>query len=156
MDRGFIIKLFPGLEHDEKFKVSSPEDTNYNCIAWAYKLFQDRWMQPPNGAYIPMLDAISWWPDCGCEDMSIRSLVAAFESVGFISCSGFEHEKGYIKVALYWNPLNGRWTHAARESRSGDYWMSKLGVGNDIQHKDPMSIEGDTYGKVFCFMKKEG
>ena len=34
-------------------------------------------------------------------------------------------------------------------------WTSKLGKSNDIAHESPYSIEGDSYGKLACFMRKK-
>lgn len=149
-----IKQIFPLLSNDSKFKISSPPDTNYNCIAWAFQLYKDRWMQPPKGIRVS-LDAVTWWPDGVTEGMHIDCLIQAFEAIGFIQCESAQHEKGFIKVALYYNPQNKNWTHAARESRNGDYWMSKLGTSHDIHHGTPFTLEGDNYGKVYCIMKKE-
>ncbi|MBQ0075482.1 MAG: hypothetical protein KBT34_14980, partial [Prevotella sp.] len=34
-------------------------------------------------------------------------------------------------------------------------WLKrKLGYWHDIQHSSPQSLEGDMYGKVYCYMKK--
>ena len=156
MDKGDIIGLFPKLKDDDVFQSCrmSPEDDNYNCIAWAYQMFTDRWMQPPKGVYIPVLDAVSWWPNGVHEGNTIEYLVEAFTKKGFQICKTWEHEEGFVKVALYYKPKeHNKWTHAARESRSGNYWMSKLGSGNDIHHKNPYTIEGDAYGEVYCIMK---
>lgn len=158
MDKGFIkeliIKKFPGLYNDTKFAITSPIDPNYNCIAWAFQLLKDRWMEPPGG--IPFgLDGITWWPADVEKGMNIRCLIEAFSSVGYVECDSWEHEEGYIKAALYYNPENHKWTHAARESRTGNYWMSKLGPSHDIQHGSPYTIENNDYGKVYCIMKKE-
>lgn len=155
MDKGNIIRIFPNLKDDKFFKISSPEDPNYNCIAWAFHLFQNRWMEPPAGTYIPELDAVTWWPEGATEGTDISCLVEAFQKNSFQLCDSWEHESGYIKVALYHNPTNNCWTHASRESRSGKYWLSKLGQSNDIHHGTPFSIEGAFYGKVYCFLKRE-
>lgn len=153
MDKCDIIRFFPKLKDDIQFTISSPEDPNYNCIAWAFHQYNDRWMQPPSGMYIPALDAVTWWPDGATPSMDISSLVEAFLCNSFVRCDTWEHENGFVKVALYYNPTNHQWTHASRESRTGKYWLSKLGPRNDIHHGTPFSIEGDYYGKVFCFLK---
>lgn len=155
MDKGDIIAYFPNLKNDKYFKISSPEDPNYNCIAWAFQMINDRWMQPPSGSYIPQLDAITWWPDGVTEGMDISCLIEAFLNNSYVPCSSWEHEDGFIKVALYYNPNDNHWTHAARESRTGEYWMSKLGPMNDIFHGTPLVIEGEQYGKVYCYLKRE-
>lgn len=153
MDKSNIINAFPKLKDDKQFKISSPQDSNYNCIAWAFRQYNNRWMQPPSGQYIPQLDAVTWWPDDVTPSMDISSLLEAFLCNSFIPCDTWEHEEGYIKVALYYNPADNHWTHASRESRTGKYWLSKLGQGNDIHHSTPFSIEGNCYGKVYCYLK---
>lgn len=155
MDKGDLIRGFPGLKDDDVFQTSpmSPEDSNYNCIAWAYRMLKNKWMQPPNGSYLPGLDAVSWWPDGVSEGQEKECLKEAFLKAGFKECSSWEHEDGYIKVVLY--QKDGIWTHAARECRTKRSWMSKLGQQNDICHKSPYTIEGDIYGKVYCIMKIE-
>ena len=40
-----IKNWFPKLKDDVDFKVTSPQNQNYNCIAWAYH-HNDRWMWP--------------------------------------------------------------------------------------------------------------
>ena len=62
-------------------------------------------------------------------------------------------EDKYQKVALYVKKDSKTWTHAARELRNG-FWTSKLGQGYDIQHGTPFTIEGDSYGEVYCIMKR--
>ena len=153
MDKGDIIKIFPNLKDDTAFLQDkmSPEDPNYNCIAYAYQMDSKRWMQPPCGN--PILDAVTWWPPHVQEGMGIDCLVEAFAKKGYEICDSWEHEDGYIKVALYYNPNNNHWTHAARESRVGRFWMSKLGPSHDIHHISPYTIEGKAYGEVYCIMK---
>lgn len=146
-----IISYFPGLAKDPLFKITSPIDPNYNCIAWAY-MYNNRWMQPPNGT--PYLDGVTWWPDGIEEGMDIQCLVDAFSAIGYIRCNTHIHESGYIKIALYYNPNNNEWTHAARQRKEVDIWMSKLGQSYDIHHGTPYTIEGNNYGSVFCIMKK--
>lgn len=160
MDKGNIIGIFQGLEEDEVFLSSSmsPEDSNYNCIAWAYQLMADRWMWPPvdeEGNDFQPLDGYPWWPEGAKIGLDIECLVDVFEKRGFTICENWEHEERYVKVALYYDPNTGRMTHAARECRTKRAWMSKLGQGNDIYHKNPYTIEGNVYGKVYCIMKKE-
>lgn len=153
MDKRGIIQLFPLLEKDEVFASSSmsPATPDYNCIAWAYKMFDDRWMQPPSGNPLS-LDAICWWPDdISADPASPEGLKEVFEKAGFVECQSWEHEKGFVKVALY--QKDDKWTHAARECRTKQSWMSKLGRVNDIYHKNPFTIEGSAYGHVYCFMK---
>lgn len=156
MDKSTIIKWFPLLASDPKFEVSSPVDNSYNCLAWAYQMFKDRWMWPPideNGNPIPVVDGSPWWPSGVKTGLDIQYLVDAFLQKGFVETNTWEHEDGFVKVALYYDPATNHMTHAARESRNADYWMSKLGKSWDIHHGTPYTIEGKDYGKVYCIMK---
>ena len=158
MDKGDIIKMFPALASDSKFAISSPINKSYNCLAWAYQMLKDRWMWPPIDEYgnsIQFLDGAPWWPSGVSIGLDIQCLVDAFSAKGFVRTDTWTHEDGFIKVALYYNPQNGHMTHAARESRTERFWMSKLGEECDIHHGTPFTIEGNIYGKVYCFMKKK-
>lgn len=147
----FLIKAFPLLASDSSFKITSPATPDYNCIAWAYQ--QDgQWMQPPNGT--PYLDGVTFWPEGATESMEISSLVEAFQTKGYEKCDSVVHEDGYMKIALYWNPNNGEWTHAARQHRDGT-WTSRMGSSNDIQHGSPKVLESKPYGRVYCIMKRK-
>lgn len=143
--------VFPSLREDINFKITSPINNNYNCIAWACN-YNDRWMQPPNGAY-PFLDGVFYWPKEAKQGQEIDCLIDAFRKKDYELCDNWEHEDMYQKIALYVKKGTRIWTHAARELRNG-FWTSKLGQGNDIQHSTPFSIEGEMYGEVIYFMKR--
>jgi hypothetical protein len=144
-----IISLFPNLATDKDFKVTSKYDVQYNCIAWAFQYYQDRWMQFDTR---PRLDGVwYWWPPGVTVSPHINAYIEAFESIGFKKCNNGNLENGFVKIVLYVDH-NNDCTHAARQRRSG-LWTSKLGRGNDIQHGNPYVIEGNFYGKVHTFMK---
>lgn len=148
-----IIKLFPGLATDADFDLTSPQTTDYNCIAWASN-YKDRWMQPPNG--MPLFDGVTYWPDNATPGTEKECLVEAFAVIGYKECSAWEHEEGYQKVALY--EKSGNWSHAARELMIEPHigkWTSKLGRSYDIRHGTPFAIEGEIYGHVYCIMKRQ-
>jgi hypothetical protein len=147
-----IIKnLFPGLASDQYFAVTSKKDPLYNCIAWAYRLYKDRWMQFDT---TPRFDGVwYWWPKGVEVSPSINAYIEAFKSIGFCDCNkNSDFEPGFVKIALYIK--DGNCTHASRQKRNG-VWMSKLGQFHDIEHGTPYTIEGDNYGLVFCIMKME-
>lgn len=145
-----IISLFPKLKSDTDFKITSPATPNYNCLAWACN-YSNRWMQPP-AITLPPLDSVVYWPPGAKQGVGIDCLIDAFKVEGFIVCNNWQHEESFQKIALY--VKNGtEWSHAAREKRSGK-WTSKLGSGNDIEHSNPYTIEGDFYGTVYCIMKR--
>lgn len=145
-----LKQFFPGLNADKDFKLTSPATSNYNCIAWAYQK-DDQWMQPPGGE--PLFDGVTFWPDGASKTTAVSSLIEAFQTKGYEICDSEDYEPGFMKVAIYWNPDTKTWTHAARQHRDGT-WTSKLGRANDIQHGTPHSIEGDSYGVVYCIMKR--
>lgn len=151
-----IIQAFPGLAADKDFAITSPDDPDYNCIAWACN-YNNRWMQPPISGS-PDLDAIVYWPPEAAKGFDVSCLIEAFQTLGYVICDTWQHENGFQKVALYKNPITNEWTHAARElmnSPNCGKWTSKLGCWNDIRHSTPFSIEGQKYGVVHCFMKRE-
>ena len=144
-----ILQIFPLLRDDKKFKITSPVDPGYNCISWAMR-YNDRWTAVPSG--VPYLDGVMWWPPNAKEGDNISCLVDAFCQEGFEVCSSELFEEEWLKVALYYNPVNKNWTHAARQLRSG-VWASKLGQSYDIEHGSPYTIESTVYGKVYCVMR---
>lgn len=144
-----FINKFPGLATDNKFEITSPADPNYNCISWAM-MIPDRWTQPKTGNL--NIDGVTWWPPEATNGWDISCLVEAFQTKGFEICDSEAFEEEYVKVALYFNPDNNHWTHAARMLRSG-VWASKMGPSHDIEHASPHSIEGKDYGEVYCIMR---
>ena len=146
-----VINCFPGLRYDTAFKITSPEDPNYNCIAWAYQI-KERWMWPPKGQPAWVLDAVTFWPDDNAST-DVECFVEAFRLKGYEKCDSPDFETGFRKIALYIKPGTTECTHAARQLSNGA-WTSKLGQSFDIQHGTPQSIEGRWYGNVYCYMKK--
>lgn len=147
-----IIASFPSLSSDAHFKITSPETSDYNCIAWAYDCSETKWMEPP----LYMIDGV-WWPDGVPVNYNIESYIKAFELKGYTVCSDYKHEVGFRKIALYVDNQN-HCIHAARELVSKDHcgeWTSKLGRLNDIIHGSPYVLEGNLYGKVYCIMKQK-
>lgn len=157
--RNTIIKLFPGLKHDSDFYVTSEQTFDYNCIAWALGISNYRFwpvVRDENGKIVPVenydeREDLLYWPDGVARDESLSAFVSLFEHYGFEQCENPELEPNYTKIALY--QQCGQCTHAARQLPNG-LWTSKLGPLNDIQHGSPQSLEGDFYGKVYCYMKK--
>lgn len=147
-----ILAAFPGLRDDPDFKITSPIDPNYNCIAWAYH-YDNRWMWP-GGVEEKTMDGFHFWPD-GIEDTTeVDAFIQAFIRDGYSLCNQADFEDGFRKVALYVKEGTTECTHASRQLSNGK-WTSKLGGDHDIQHGTPYSIEGSVYGKVYCILKRE-
>ncbi|MBM4024775.1 MAG: hypothetical protein FJ280_05120 [Planctomycetes bacterium] len=84
---------------------------------------------------------------------ALAGLINALAAVGFEICGmNSLPEKGFEKVVLYQNN-NSEYTHAARLRPDG-WWESKIGEYDDILHNTPTILEGRTYGKVACYMKR--
>lgn len=146
-----ILKLFPLLEKDSQFKITSPITRNYNCLAWANG-WKDKWMWPNVDNHI--LEDDEYWPEGIPNDRKPETYILAFEALGYSVCESYALETGYEKIAIYKNCIENLATHAARQLPTG-LWTSKLGYWQDIQHGTPQSLESDFYGKVFCYMKRK-
>lgn len=148
----FLLSLFPGLEKDSNFKITSKKDPVYNCIAWAYGITK-RWMWPNTG-YTRFLDGVDYWPTDKIMDENVLNFINIFKDKGYEKCKSDCFEDGYRKIALYVKENTNDCTHASKQLSNG-FWSSKIGKFHDIQHGTPYSIEGKKYGVVYCIMKKK-
>ncbi len=149
-ERDFCINIFPDLEDDGSFIVSSDHNWFYNCIAFAIG-YNDIWISIGR-EHIPWF----WWPDSAPYDLNPDSLIKVFEYFGFQLCTNDLIESDYDKVALY--VKDGKWTHAARVIDNGVY-HSKLGECYDINHRSGDVLNrankpNDSYGAPFVFMRR--
>src|SRR5262245_26433492 len=113
-----LESLFPRLRR-AAYRVTSPPDKDYNCIAWAAG-DTTRWWWPDDD---PDNDAIHWPTDVQRAE-SLMAFVAAFASLGYVACDSEALESGFEKVALFADAA-GIPTHAARQLPNG-LWTSKL------------------------------
>jgi hypothetical protein len=127
-------------------RITSLEDKNYNCIAWAAEE-DDRWWWPTADYY---------WPVGVDREETVDAFVKAFEAIGYERCVDGTLEAGFQKVAIYASS-RGVPTHAARQLPSGD-WTSKMGSDCDIEHSTVESVRdwpnGRSYGSVAVHMRK--
>jgi len=132
---------FPDLE-SKGYKVVSPYDPTYNCIAWATG-DSGRWWEPdPMGIY--------YWPPDVPREYSITAYRAVFEKLGFSQCDSEDLERPFQKVAIY--AKSRKPTHASRQLESGQ-WASKMGKSVDIEH--PLQgLSRGFYGDVDCILRK--
>lgn len=150
----YLKQCFPHLNRKNAlFKVTSPRDESYNCIAWAMGL-NDRWVDPDDASG-------HWWPVKYSDINTQKSrevLLKAFESMGFRECANDNIEKHFDKIALYYNPLTNEWTHAARvlsrieyHSKAGKAWDFHHGPGDALKNILNPKV---SYGSVYAFMKR--
>ncbi len=86
-DRANLPNLSPLNSYE-----TSPEATDYNCIAWAAGITDSWWEPDPHNIY--------FWPPGVPRDYSIDALIKAFESIGFSVCEASDVEDGFEKVTL--------------------------------------------------------
>ena len=150
--RASLISIFPKLSTDPNFMPTSEIDRRYNCIAWAMRL-NDRRVCADD-------DSASWWPieiTNTPSDNTKKALIKAFRAVGYRECPMDYYSKYYDVVALYYNPLNHQWTHAARVIAPGVF-HSKMGDCWDIHHsgKDFLNnpYSPSNYGLIYQYMRR--
>jgi len=136
-----IRERFPNLS--DKAKITSPETSKYNCIAYAAGDLE-RW----------------WWPDtlhmdywpAGCpRTEAIAAFQVAFETLGYQPCANADFDLSVEKIAIFHK--NNVPTHAAKQI-ANRVWSSKLGQSFDISHEINCLSGADehTYGEIALFM----
>lgn len=155
-----ILFIFPKLATDKKFKLTSKQNVNYNCIAWAAIVDNEFWW--PEVKPYP-LDGVRYkWPFNIENNEELRFFIELFKHKGYTKISSEisnEHPE-FRKVALFIKPsenldiINCQCTHAARQRPNG-LWTSKLGTFEDIEHSNPYDLEGPRYGKLAIILKKK-
>lgn len=142
MSEAQIELWFPELRRSG-YRITSPLDPLYNCVAWA-AMDDSRWWEPFNP------DA--YWPDGLQRDDTVDGFIALFQSLGFEVCNGAEQEPGFTKIAIYGSP-SGAFTHVSRQLPSGA-WTSKLGEAEDIEHANLDGLNSRDYGAPARLMKR--
>ncbi len=138
-----LEELFPGLAKGG-YRVTSPADNNYNCIAWAASDPANWWWPGPNADE-------EFWPHGVPREVTRAAFQQAFVSLGYAPCAGADLESGFEKIALFADQRD-RPTHAARQLPDGR-WTSKLGKKEDVEHA-LSDLEGAIYGSVVLIMKR--
>jgi hypothetical protein len=143
MIRRAAERLFPQL-CGTGYRLTSPFDPVYNCIAWAAGRTTEWWWP------IGEVDDKKFWPPGVPQEETIPAFVQAFQTLGYEESPNAEAVVGIEKVALY--ALNDMPTHAARQLLTG-IWTSKLGKSVDIEHV-LTGLEGTEYGRVVFVLQR--
>lgn len=136
---------FPHLtshNHD----ITSPCKKRYNCIAWAAGCVT-RWWWPSNNGF---------WPQGVPREETLDAFMAAFATLQYRPCDEGSFDPNYEKIALFAREgAEGVLvpTHAARQLPDGR-WTSKLGVLQDIAHREVGDVNGSLYGTPVQFMSR--
>jgi hypothetical protein len=133
--------LFPDLARTG-YRITSPADTVYNCIAHAAGVTDNWWWPDPDG--------FDYWPPGVLRERTVAAFIQAFATLGYLPCADGSVEAGWDKVAIY-ATYEGP-THAARQLDTG-LWSSKLGPDDDIEHALE-GLCGTAYGLVVAFLKR--
>jgi hypothetical protein len=138
------------------WRVKSPFDSDYQCIAWAACRTDRVWWPWDHPGF--------YWPPGfpkfqPLTPVPVASFVEMFEKrFGYRACQSIAFEFGFQKVAIYANVLGV--THMARQHFWGRGWLSKLGQAEDIVHLKLTDVEGDIspianqYGEVAQILKR--
>jgi hypothetical protein len=87
-----IEQLFPSLR-GTAYRVTSPPDEAYNCIAWAAGDTADPWW--------PDDPDIAQWPSGVPRIETLDAFCQAFATLGYTACSDDALELGFEKIALF-------------------------------------------------------
>ena len=132
---------FPKI-NKKNHTVHSDQDGLYNCIAFAAGVITKKWW--------PIVHPDAFWPHGAPYTESVDSFTKAFATIGYASCANGDYEDGIEKIVFYTS--DGRVKHAARQIGQ-DKWASKLGNGEDIQHK-LSAVAGGGYGSPTVFLSR--
>lgn len=138
--------IFPDLNATD-YRVSSPKDPAYNCVAFAAGDTTRKWsptLIPVPGYY---------WPPGADDGDGPEALQSCFEQIGYQLCEDGVPEEGYEKVALYAD-ADGLWSHAAKLEENGE-WTSKLGEIEDIRHRSEHCFANSIYGNLVHYMRRK-
>ena len=136
-----LENLFPNLKQTG-YAITSEEDVDYNCVAWAVGDSR-KWWEPLPGLY---------WPPGIMKEYTLAAYARVFEIHGYAACDNPEFEPGYDKIAIFVDEA-GAPSHATRQTTSGK-WTSKIGELEDIEHDCLSALEGEAYGTVAQIMKR--
>ena len=142
----WVERNFSRLRPRTNFEVASRDDEDYNCIAFAASDVENWWQPRIAGA------RGAFWPPGVPNEMTLSAFIAAFRTLGYELCDNGIPERRTEKIALY--TKNGVPRHAARQVIGSSAWLSKLGNGCDIRHRDVDGVGGGDYGEVACYMSR--
>ena len=126
------------------YKITSPRDARYNCVAYAVGDLQNFWYDVAIKGY--------YWPPGVPSADTLEGWIKVFEIHGYRETQDSSLEPEYEKIAIYASEHYPE--HVARQKASGA-WTSKMGKDIDIEHPSLECLEGDSYGKVVKIMKRK-
>lgn len=140
-NRQIIENHFPDLAQSG-YTITSPATPDYNCIAWAAGDVEAWWEPSPD----------YYWPPGVPRRYTLPAYVQAYETLGYFPCQDPGYETGFERIAIYVDST-GKPTHAARQCNP-EYWTSKLGKMEDIEHRNLDCLSGQLYGRIAAILKR--
>jgi len=143
-----LSEKFSNLKKDEWSKTGEATGVSgknaYNCYAWSLCRDDVGWIEQ-------IVDALG----NNNKSLDVDDFDNFFSNKGYSVCgnsiSDCKSESGKRKIALF--GIDGRPTHAAKESDDDGWWESKLGGSIRILHRVEQ-LEGTSYGLVCrCYCK---
>jgi hypothetical protein len=125
-----LYQWFPKLAKGNH-ELTSPYDSNYNCVAFALGL--PTWRNPQPGHF---RDTIRWIE----------------KEFGYRRVRSAKPERGYEKLAIYADNVDV-FKHIAKQK--GSKWESKLGELQDLTHHTLDLLVGTQYGNVVAFLRRK-
>src|SRR5258708_4606798 len=108
----WLESAFPGLNGAD-WRMTSPPDREYNCIAWAAGDNTAFWW-PVGESTNPR----RFWPADVPQQVSLPAFIAAFATIRYSLCDDDSLELGFEKIALFAD-ADGAPTHAALQLLDG-------------------------------------
>lgn len=139
--RDRLLAKYPGLVKGH-FRITSPRDSSYNCLAFAGHDTRRCWHPSAFGSL--------YWPEGAPADDTLDGWISAYGILGFAPSTSPDLEPGLEKLAIYADrdfPL-----HVARQLQTG-LWTSKLRPQEDVEH-ELAGLEGDEYGRVVAVLAR--
>ena len=137
-----LEKIFPGLR-GAAYRITSPRDKRYNCIAWAAGDTRTCWW--------PSDDDRDTWPAGVSKEETVASFQEAFATLGYTVCARRKSSLTSRRSRCLLMKMIIR-RHPARQLPDGR-WTSKLGELEDIEH-ELHDLTGTEYGTVALLMKR--
>lgn len=141
-----LEQCFPNLAG--KYKLTSPKDGTYNCVAWAVGDIKAFW---DDVRILGRRVKGYYWPP-GISADTLEGWKEVFKLHAYHECDSGAFDSDFEKIAIYVD-ADGAPSHVARQTGSGT-WTSKLGVSCDIEHETLDSLEGEEYGTVGAIMQR--
>lgn len=135
------------------FRLSSPREPECSCLSYVVGDKERHWWPPGPLAtrrsnLLIQLGPPDVWPVDLPPDATLANVCALLSRLGFVDCEDAVaiDPKTTLVVAIFLDSGTAP-AHFAQQLPNGK-WLSKLGGGNDIEHRTTHSVEGGANGTL--------